>query len=145
MQLLYADVTEQIIGAAFEVYRVLGYGFLERVYQRAMQVELQLRGLTAEMEKKIIVRYKDQIVGTYEADLLVNEVVIVELKVASQYNSLDEAQLLNELKATGIRVGLLINFGRDKGPIQETCVLAINSLHHRSIFPIRVSSVLIRG
>jgi GxxExxY protein len=114
MQLIHADVTEQIIGAAFEVYKVLGYGFLERVYQKAMQVELQMRGLTAEIEKKIIVHYKDQIVGTYEADLLVNEVVIVELKIAAHYNALDEAQLLNELKATGVRVGLLINFGREK-------------------------------
>src|SRR5262245_7885333 len=99
MQLIHADVTEQVIGAAFEVYRELGYGFLERVYQRAMQVELQLRGLTAEIEQKITVRYKDRIVGTYEADLLVNEVLIVELKIAAQYNVLDEAHLLNELKA----------------------------------------------
>jgi GxxExxY protein len=114
VQLLYADVTEQIIGAAFEVHGVLGYGFLERVYQRAMQVELQLRGLKAEIEQKIVVRYKDQVVGLYEADVLVNDVVIVEVKIAAQYNSYDEAQLINELKATGIRVGMLINFGREK-------------------------------
>jgi GxxExxY protein len=114
MQLLHAEVTEQIIGAAFEVYRALGFGFLERVYQRAMQVELQLRGLKAEDERPIKVRYKDVVVGDYEADLLVNDVVMIELKIAAQYNAYDEAQLINELKATGIRVGLLINFGRDK-------------------------------
>jgi GxxExxY protein len=114
MQLLHAEVTEQIIGAAFEVYRALGFGFLERVYQRAMQVELQLRGLKAEDERPIKVRYKDVVVGDYEADLLVNDVVMIELKIAAQYNAYHEAQLINELKATGIRVGLLINFGRDK-------------------------------
>jgi GxxExxY protein len=114
MQLLHADVTEQIIGAAFEVHRILGYGFLEKVYQRALQVDLQLRGLEAEIEQKIKVYYKDQIVGDYSADVMVNDVVIVELKVAAQYNSADEAQLINELKATRIRVGLLINFGREK-------------------------------
>lgn len=114
MQFLHKEVTEQIIGAAFEVHRVLGYGFLERVYQRAMQVELGLRGQIAELESKIKVRYKDCVVGDYCADLFVNDVVIVELKVAAQYNAADEAQLINELKATGIRVGLLINFGREK-------------------------------
>jgi GxxExxY protein len=114
MRLLYGEVTEQVIGAAFEVHRVLGYGFLEKVYQRAMQVELRLRGWQAEMESSIMVNYKDYVVGDYCADLFVNDVVIVELKVAAKYNSNDEAQLINELKATGMRVGLLINFGREK-------------------------------
>jgi GxxExxY protein len=114
MQFLHKEITEQIIGAAFEVHRVLGYGFLERVYQRAMQVELRLRGLDTEAESRIKVLYKDCLVGEYCADLYVTGAVIVELKVASQYNPADEAQLLNELKATGIRVGLLINFGREK-------------------------------
>jgi GxxExxY protein len=114
MQFLHKEVTEQIIGAAFEVHRTLGYGFLEKVYQRAMQVELRIRGLVAETESRIKVRYKECIVGDYCADLWVNEVVIVELKVCPQYNAADEAQLINELKATGVRVGLLINFGREK-------------------------------
>ena len=113
-ELAHADVTERIIGAAFEVYRVLGYGFLESVYQRAMQAELQRAGLKAEIECSIKVRYKDIIVGDFRADLFVNEVVIVELKTAKNYNSDDEPQLLNELKATGVKVGLLINFGRTK-------------------------------
>jgi GxxExxY protein len=114
MELEHKDVTEQIIGAAFEVHRVLGYGFLEKVYQRALQVELQQRGLKAETEHRIKVFYKGVVVGDYQADVFVNDVVIVELKVAKTYNSEDEAQLLNELKATGIKVGLLINFGRTK-------------------------------
>ena len=108
------EVTEKIIGAAFEVYKELGYGFLERVYQRAMQVELQRAGLKAEIERRIQVKYKGVIVGDFDADLFVDESVIVELKVAKAYNAEDEPQLLNELKATGIRVGLLINFGRTK-------------------------------
>ena len=114
IDLPHADVTEKVIGAAFEVYRVLSYGFLESVYQRAMQAELQKAGLKAEIECPIKVRYKDVIVGDFRADLLANEVVIVELKTAKNYNSEDEPQLLNELKATGVKVGLLINFGRTK-------------------------------
>jgi GxxExxY protein len=114
MPLLHGDVTEQIIGAAFEVHRVLGYGFLEKVYQRAMIVELGLRGLTSSDEWPITVYYKDQVVGIYEADLWVAEKVIVELKIAKEYNAFDEAQLLNELKATRVKVGMLVNFGREK-------------------------------
>lgn len=114
MALLHGDVTEQIIGAAFEVHSILGYGFLESVYQKAMQVELIRRGLTCKLEEPITVKFKDVEVGKFEADLLVNDCVIVELKVAKEYKKSDEAQLLNELKATGIQVGLLINFGRSK-------------------------------
>jgi GxxExxY protein len=113
-ELLHKDITEAIIAAAFEVHNVLGYGFLERVYQRAMQVELQLRGFKAEIENEIVVHYKGAVVGLYKADIWVNDSIIVELKVAKSYCSEDEAQLLNELKATGVKVGLLINFGREK-------------------------------
>ena len=107
-------ITEKIIGAAFEVHRHLGYGFLERVYQRAMQVELVRQGLKAEIERRLTVRYKDAIVGDYMADLYVADNVIVEIKVSPQYDRRDEAQILNELKAASISVGLLINFGRAK-------------------------------
>lgn len=114
MDLPHRELTEQIIGAAFEVHNTLGYGFLEKVYQRAMQVELQARGRTAEIESEIRVCYKGVEVGLYKADLLVDHAVIVELKIAKTYQSEDEPQLLNELKATGIGVGLLINFGKTK-------------------------------
>lgn len=114
MELLCKEITEQIIGAAFEVHKTLGYGFLERVYQRSMQAELLLRGVKAELELPIPVLYKGVLVGDYRGDLLVAGAVLVELKVAKAYNSEDEAQLLNELKATGMKVGLLINFGREK-------------------------------
>jgi hypothetical protein len=102
MELQHADITRAIIGAAFEVYNVLGYGFLEKVYQLAMQVELQARGFKADTESEILVKYKG-----------------VELKVAKSYTSDDEPQLLNELKATGVKVGLLINFGRTKVEFQR--------------------------
>jgi GxxExxY protein len=108
------EITEPIIGAAFEVHAQLGYGFLERVYHRALQVELLRRGFRVELEKRITVRYKDVVVGEYDADLLVEDVVLVEVKIAPQYDKRDEAQLLNELKATGIKLGLLLNFGRSK-------------------------------
>ena len=113
-KLLHREITEKIIGAAFEVHRELGYGFLERVYQRALQVELLRAGVSAEIEKRVQVKYKGGVVGEYDADLIVDGCVAVELKVTPQYDKRDEAQLLNELKATGIKVGLLINFGRAK-------------------------------
>jgi len=114
MKLEHEDITEAIIGSAYEVHNILGYGFLEKVYQKALQVELLRRGHSAEIEHPIRVEFKGAIVGEYEADLLVDGKVIVELKVAKQYNPKDEPQLLNELKATKIKVGLLINFGKKK-------------------------------
>lgn len=119
MELLHKNVTEQIIGAAFEVLKQLGYGFLEAVYQRALKIELELRGLTAELESQIRVYYKGVDVGRYEADVLVNKCVIIEIKIAKEYQKSDEAQLLNELKATGIKGGLLINFGRAKAEVKR--------------------------
>ena len=113
MSLEREDITKEIIGAAFEVRNALGYGFLEKVYQNAMIVELKLRGIDATAEKLIQVYFKNHIVGDYRADLTVDD-VIVELKVTAQYNSKDEPQLLNELAATKSPVGLLINFGREK-------------------------------
>jgi GxxExxY protein len=113
-KLLHRDVTEKIIGAAFEVHGELGYGFLERVYERALQVELIRRGSVAEIEKRVQVHYKQVVVGDYDSDLIVDGCVLVELKVNPQYDRRDEAQLLNVLKATGIKVGLLVNFGRTK-------------------------------
>jgi GxxExxY protein len=113
-KLLHEETTSKIIGAAFEVHDQLGYGFLERVYQRALQVELLRRGATAEIEKRIQVQYKGVVVGDYDADLIVDGCVAVEIKVVPQYDKRDEAQLLNELKATGLKVGMLVNFGRTK-------------------------------
>jgi len=113
-KLLHEETTSKILGAAFEVHDQLGYGFLERVYQRALQVELLRRGATAELEKRIQVHYRGAIVGDYYIDVPVDSCVAVEGKVAPQYDNRDEAQLLNELKATGLTVGILVNFGRTK-------------------------------
>ena len=114
MELQHKEITQEIIGASFDVFRELGYGFLERVYQKAMKVELEIRGLKAETEAEIQVWYKGVIVGDYRADILANNCVLVELQVSPVINLNDEAQLLNELKATGIKVGLLMNFGKQK-------------------------------
>ena len=113
-EFLYKEITEQIIGAAFEVYKVLGYGFLEKVYHKALVVELKLRRLPIEEEYAIKVIYKNETVDEYYADIFVERKVIVEIKVDDKYNSQHEAQLLNYLKATGIKIGLVINFGKSK-------------------------------
>jgi GxxExxY protein len=106
--------TEAIIGAAFKLHNELGYGFLHRVYQRALQVELARRNYRADLEKRINVRYKKTIVGEYDPDVIVNDCVLIEIKIAPQYDKRDEADLLNLLRATGLRIGILINFGRSK-------------------------------
>ena len=113
-ELIHEEITGKIIGAAFEVYNILGYGFLEKVYENALIRELQLRGLHATDQYPIKVIYKDAEVGDYSADILVEDKVIVELKTGEAFNPIHEAQLLNYLKATGIKVGLLINFSPKK-------------------------------
>ena len=112
--LVHGKITSEIIGAAFEVHNLLGYGFLEKVYENALIKELQLRGLYAVGQYPIKVEYKGSAVGDYYADILIESKVIVELKTGKATNSMHEAQLLNYLKATGIKVGLLINFGPEK-------------------------------
>ncbi len=103
------DITYGIRGAVFEVHRVLGPGFLEKVYENALLVELRARGYTAESQVPIKVYYKEDVVGEYIADILVEGKVIVELKTVEKLEKLHEAQLLNYLKGTGIQVGLLVN------------------------------------
>jgi GxxExxY protein len=107
-------ITEGIIGAAFEVSRMLGHGFLEVVYRKALVHELNLRGLTVEEERPFEVRYKDAKVGIYYCDLLVNSSIILELKAIEALTQSHVGQLLNYLKASGLRVGLLLNFGKPK-------------------------------
>ena len=113
------DVTYAINGAVFEVNRVLGPGFLEKVYENALLLELRIRGLKAESQVPIKVLYKENAVGEYIADILVEEKVIVELKTVEKLNKIHEAQLLNYLKATGIQVGLLVNFKHPKAEIKR--------------------------
>ncbi len=107
----HAEVTEKIIQAFFKVYNTLGYGFAEKVYQNALVMELLVLGLRVESPTQILVYYAGQVIGEYFADLVVNGVVIVELKAVQHLLEEHEAQLLNYLKATPIEVGLLLNFG----------------------------------
>ncbi len=105
------ELTREIIGAAFEVHKELGWGFLEKVYENALRFELEAKGLGVEQQAEIPVTYKEGNVGVYHADLLVDGSVICELKSAEALSGAHEAQLLHYLKATGIKVGLLLNFG----------------------------------
>ncbi len=108
----HREITEKIIGAAQRVHNTLGYGFLEKVYQNALVSELRTLGFNVAVEQPIAVHYHGKIVGNYVADIVVNEKVILEIKAVKEMSEIHEVQLVNYLKATGIEVGLLINFGR---------------------------------
>ena len=113
------DVSYAINGAIFEVNKVLGPGFLEKDYENALVYELKNRGLKAIGQAPITVNYKDKCVGEYFADLLVEDSVIIELKTTERIEKIHEAQLLNSLKATGMQVGLLVNFRHFKAEIKR--------------------------
>ena len=110
----HKEITEGIVGSALRFTTISVTVFLHRVYQRSLQVELAKRGFSGDLEKRTTVRYKEVIVGEYDGDMIVNDVVLVEIKIAPQYDKRDEAQLLNVLKATGLKLGVLLNFGRYK-------------------------------
>jgi GxxExxY protein len=112
MELIHKDLTEKILKVYFDVYNELGYGFLEKVYQNAMYIELRSRGFYVEAQKQIKVYYKGCEVGDYYADLVVDDTVILELKAAECFVKEFEYQLINYLKGTNIEVGLLLNFGK---------------------------------
>ena len=113
-KLLLKETSFQIIAAIYEVHNVLGFGFLENVYQKALVKELRLRGLKAEEQKEIKVLYKDEEVGSYYADIVVNDEIILELKAVENLTKSHESQLLNYLKGTGLKLGFLVNFGKEK-------------------------------
>ena len=113
-ELQYGEITEKSIGCAFEVINELGAGFLESVYEKAFAIALQDKGLRVKCQHPIHVRFRQRIVGEFYADLFVDEKVIIELKVAKAIAPEHQAQTINYLKATGIEVGLLINFGNPK-------------------------------
>ncbi len=108
----YEDITERIIGAAFKVHNALGFGFLEKVYENALALELRNAGFEVDQQYLVPVRYEGELVGDYVADLVVEGKVIVEVKAVSALEPVHETQLVNYLKGTGIEVGLLLNFGR---------------------------------
>lgn len=109
---IHSDITELIIKCFYRVYNELGFGFLEKVYQNSLLIELRNEDLFCESQKQIKVIYKNTVVGEYFADIVVNESVIVELKAAEGLVEEHEFQLINYLKSTEIEVGLLLNFGK---------------------------------
>ena len=113
-KLIDKKLTEKIIGACFEVSNELGFGFLESVYEKALIIALNERGFDVKEQVPLEVRFKNQVVGLFNADIFVENRVIVELKAVNSLKSEHVAQPINYLKATGIRVGLLVNFGKPK-------------------------------
>ena len=117
---LHKDLTHNIIGAAMEVHRELGAGFLEYVYEESLGHELNLREIYFERQKELDIYYKDLLIPKkYKPDLMVENKVIVELKATSGLMKIEEAQLLNYLKATKLRIGLLLNFGAESLEIKR--------------------------
>jgi GxxExxY protein len=113
------DLTEQIIGCAFTVANTLGSGFLEKVYENSLVHELFKRGLRAEPQHPIPVYYDEVLVGEFFADILVEKTVLIELKAAKEHNEIFVAQCLNYLKATGLPICLLLNFGKPRLEIKR--------------------------
>ncbi len=110
-EILHKELSEAILKVYYEVYNELGYGFLEKVYQNAMYLELKAQGFKVEAQKQIQVYYKDELVGDFFADLLINDTIILELKACDNLVKAHYVQTLNYLKATNIEIGLLLNFG----------------------------------
>jgi GxxExxY protein len=108
----HSDLSEKIIAAAFNVHNELGQGFLEKVYQKALAIELVEQGVKCELEVPLTVKYHDRVVGEYFAGLVVEQKIVVEVKAVATTNTAHEVQLVNYLKATRINIGLLINFGQ---------------------------------
>jgi len=118
------ELTEVVIAGAFAVSNTLGCGFLEKVYENALAAELRFRGLTVATQVPIEVSYRQVVVGTYQADMVVNESVLVEVKATESHHDIFVAQTLNYLRATSLPVGLLINFGQPKLRFKRLAVFA---------------------
>ncbi|CAN5689847.1 GxxExxY protein [soil metagenome] len=110
-KLLYGDLTYQVIGLAMKVHQTLGNGFLEKVYENSLMLLFKRAGLTAKQQVAVKVYFEGEIVGEYIADILVEGKVILELKVTDKITNIHKAQVLNYLKATGLEIALIINFG----------------------------------
>ena len=114
MEIIEKELSYEIVGIAMKIYNDLGYGFLEKVYENALKNELENRGLRIKQQYPIKVKYNNKIIGDYIADLFIEDKLIIELKAIEKLSKIHEAQLLNYLKATKIKVGLLINFSPTK-------------------------------
>jgi GxxExxY protein len=113
-KILYKEESYKIFAAAIQVWKTLGYGFLEKVYENALAIELRGRGMVCEQQKPVKVHYSGYIVGDYMADIVVDGKIILELKSARAIDDAHIAQTLNYLKATGLRLALILNFGPEK-------------------------------
>jgi GxxExxY protein len=113
-ELIEKDLTDKIIGACIEVSNELGAGFLESVYEKALVIALLAKGLKVQAQAALEVRFRGHVVGEFYADILVENRVVIEVKAAKALTAEHEAQLINYLRATGIRVGLLVNFGKPR-------------------------------
>lgn len=109
--LLYSDLTRDIIGAAIEVHKILGVGFLESVYEEALAIEFELQKIPSERQKTIDVFYKNRLAKQFVCDFIVYDKIVIELKAIRKISDIEKAQMLNYLKATGLNLGLIFNFG----------------------------------
>ena len=115
----YRELTEKIIGCAYGVYNRMGYGFLESVYEKCLLIELRKAGLSAVSQKAITVFYDNEVVGEFVADIIVEDIIILELKSVRRIIRAHEVQMVNYLVATKKPVGLIINFGEGKVEIKR--------------------------
>jgi len=111
VEILYKELSYEVVGAAMEVHRTLGPGFLEAVYEEALSHEFDLRHIPYERQKRLPVHYKGRLVGDYIADFVVEDKIVLELKGISRLDRVHEAQAHNYLAATGLRLAILLNFG----------------------------------
>ena len=145
-ELLYRAEVFEIIGAAIEVHKEMGHGFLEAVYQEAIQIEMARRKIPFDSQKSLRIRYKDQTLKKeYIADFICYGKIITELKALDELSGREEAQILNYLKATGLRVGLLINFGSHGKLRVETVYKMIHEGHEETLSLFFVPLRVLRG
>lgn len=114
MELIYKELTGKIIQAFYEIHNILGVGYLESIYQNALIVELEEKGLRGETERVVEIFYRNKKVGEHRLDLVIEGKVIVELKAVAEFHPAHQAQVISYLKVTGLKVALLVNFGKDK-------------------------------
>ena len=112
--ILYKDLSYQIIGLAMEVHRKLGYGFLEKVYENSLMILFRREGIRSEQQSPIKVYFEEEVVGNYVSDILIEDKIIIELKCVEKISNIHKAQALNYLKATQMRLAIILNFAKDK-------------------------------
>ncbi len=130
--LQYQELTEKIIGCAYTVFNKMGSGFLESVYEKCLMIELKKAGLKAEEQRPILVYYEGELVGEFIADIVVEDKIILELKSVQRIAKIHEVQLVNYLNATGMEVGLLLNFGEKKVEVKRK-VRSLNRVRDKTV------------